>query len=176
MRRTARGRGKARGEAREQQKQLDAAWDRLQHNEPETVIASLEQAFADNGAPATPVDCHDGLATVTMLYGHPDVIPERTPAVTPTGKTMLRKRTKTERNALYLDSLASNVLATLKEGFAVCPALGAISILVVRRDPLPTGGEQLVAIYAATFSRQSIADVDWPRIDLAMAIDQPGDR
>jgi hypothetical protein len=89
---------------------------------------------------------------------------------------MLRKRTKTERNALYLDSLASNVLATLKEGFAVCPALGAISILVVRRDPLPTGGEQLVAIYAATFSRQSIADVDWPRIDLAMAIDQPGDR
>jgi hypothetical protein len=52
---TARQRDKAQGEAREQQKQLDAAWDSLQRNEPETVIASLEQAFADNEAPASPV-------------------------------------------------------------------------------------------------------------------------
>jgi hypothetical protein len=86
---------------------------------------------------------------------------------------MLRKRTKTERNALYFNSLASSVLA---EGFAVCPALAAMSLLVVRRDPTPSGGQQLVAIYAATFSRQSVTDLDWQQVELAMAVEQPDDR
>ena len=51
-----------------------------------------------------------------------------------------------------------------------------MSVLVVRRDPTPGGGQQLVAIYAATFSRQSVADLDWHRVDLAMAVEQPDDR
>lgn len=169
---TARQREHALECVREQQQQLDAAWERLQANEPETVMASLEQAFADNQAPATPIDCDDGRATVTMLYGHPDVIPERTPALTPAGKPTLRKRTKSDSNALYLSSLASNVLATLREGFAVCPALLAMSVLVVRRDPAPDA-EHLVAIYAATFTQDLIAVVNWERVDPATVLERP---
>src|SRR5205823_1110376 len=130
------------------------------------VISALEAAFADNGAPATPIDCDPttGTATVTMLFGHPDLIPDRTPAITPGGKPTLRKRTKADRNDLYLNALASNVLATAKEGFAVAPGLNAIKSLVVRRDPFPTGSEQLVAVYAATWTRQMLADIDWETI------------
>jgi hypothetical protein len=128
---------------------IDQAWELLVGNDPPTVIAALEAAFADNGAPATPIDCEGDTATVTMLYGHPDLIPERTPAVTPGGKPTLRKRTKSDCNDLYLEALASNVLATVKEGLAVCSGVNAIKVLVVRRDPVKTGGEQLVAVYAA---------------------------
>jgi hypothetical protein len=161
---------------REQQEQLDMAWERLQSNEPTTVMASLEQAFADNDAPATPIDCEDGRATVTMLYGHPDVIPQRTPAITPAGKRTLRKRTKSDCNTLYLSSLASHVLATLKEGFAVCPGLVATSVLVVRRDPTPDDNEELVAIYAATFSQQMVRKLDWHHVDPTTVLQQPNDR
>ena len=133
-----------------EQAALDAEWHRLSDNEPAIVITALETAFADNGAPATPLDCDAGsaTATVTMLYGHPDLIPERTGNHTRRQADVAQAQ-QSDRNDLYLNALASNVLATAKEGHAVAPGLSAIKILVVRRDPFATGQDQLVAIYAA---------------------------
>jgi HEAT repeat protein len=165
----------AQAERDSEQAALDEGWQRLVDNDPAVVISALEAAFADNGAPATPIDCDSetATATVTMLFGHPDLVPERTPALTPSGKPTLRKRTKSDRNDLYLNALASNVLATVKEGFAVAPGLRAIQALVVRRDPIATGGDQLVAVYAATFTREMLGAIDWNNIKPANLLDAP---
>jgi hypothetical protein len=167
----------AKAERGRQQAEIDAVWQQLMSNDPAVVIDALETAFADNNAPATPIDCvaASGTATVTMLFGHPDLVPERTPAFTSSGRPTLRKRSKSDRNDLYVNALASNVLATVKEGFAVAPGLTAMKILVVRRDPFQTGGDQLVAVYAGMFSRQMVASVKWQNIKPANLLDAPDD-
>ena len=98
---------------------LDEEWERY---EPDVAIAALERAFADNEAPAAPIDCEGDRTTVVMEFQSREaIVPERKPARTPTGKPTLKKRTKTEINRLYLEALGSNVLATVKETFAVAP-------------------------------------------------------
>jgi len=133
-----------------EQARLDDEWDRLCRNDPELTLAALEQAFADNEAPAAPIDCAGKRATVMMEFQSPDaIIPERKPARTPTGKPTLKKRTKTEINHLYLKALGSNVLATVKEAFAVAPGTQVVQMLVVRRE---ADGE-LAALYIGEFDR-----------------------
>ncbi|MSW51532.1 MAG: hypothetical protein F2817_11695, partial [Actinobacteria bacterium] len=155
----------AKVEQQRRQAELDVRWDRLKANDPQAVLGTLEEAFADNDAPAAPIDVDEGVATVTMLFGHPDLVPERTPGVTPGGKPTLRKRTKSDRNHLYLAALASNVIVTVKEAFAVAPSLASVRVLVVRRDAAPTGGEHLTAVYAGAFDRRKFEEVSWPQID-----------
>lgn len=110
-----------------------------------------------------------------MLYGPPDLVPERAPALTPAGKPTLRRRTKSDRNHLYLRSLASNVLATVKEGLAVCPGLAALTVLVVRREPGDSGEEQLAAVYAGSFRRETLTAVDWRGLDTVAMLEAPED-
>ena len=118
-----------------EQAKLDEEWERLGANDPELTLAVLEQAFADNEAPAAAIDCEGDRTTVVMQFAAPEaIVPERKPARTPTGKRTLKKRTKTEINALYLQALGSNVLATVKEAFAVAPGTNVVQILVIRRE------------------------------------------
>ncbi|MDP9475847.1 MAG: hypothetical protein M3R38_09190 [Actinomycetota bacterium] len=106
-------------------------------NDPRAVLAALEGAFEDNQAPAAPINCEGDEVTLMMLYESPDLVPDHKPDLTPSGKPTLRKRNKTERNELYAASLASNVLATAKEAFAVAPGTDRVIALVVRKDDLP---------------------------------------
>jgi hypothetical protein len=139
--------------AREQQA-LDAEWAKLEANDPMTTIAVLETAFADNHSPAAPLDCEGDRTTVAMQFPQPDeVVPERKPAVTPGGKRTLKRRTKTEANALYLEALGSNVLATVKEAFAVAPGTDVVQILVIRRETDKKHAGELAAVYAGEFPR-----------------------
>lgn len=137
-----------------EQARLDEEWERLCRNEPDVAIAALETAFADNEAPAAPIDCEGERTTVVMEFQSPEaIVPERKPARTPTGKPTLKKRTKTEINTLYLEALGSNVLATAKEAFAVAPGTRVVQLLVIRRevDGKHSGG--LAAIYLGEFDR-----------------------
>jgi hypothetical protein len=137
-----------------QQAELDAEWERLLVNDPEVTLAALEQAFADNEAPAAAIDCRDERTTVVMQFVAPEaIVPERKPARTPTGKRTLKKRTKTEINALYLQALGANVLATVKEAFAVAPGTQVVQLLVIRRESDVKRAGQLAAIYVAEFDR-----------------------
>ena len=141
-------------ERQAEQVRLDEEWERLRRNEPDVAIAALERAFADNEAPAAPIDCEGGRTTVVMEFQPPEaIVPERKPARTPTGKPTLKKRTKTEINRLYLEALGSNVLATVKEAFAVAPGTQVVQLLVIRRevDGKHSGG--LAAIYLGEFDR-----------------------
>ena len=118
-----------------EQAAVDEEWRQLNANDPTITLSIIEQAFADNEAPAAAIDCDGDRTTVVMQFVQPEaIVPERKPAHTPTGKRTLKKRTKTEVNALYLQALGSNVLATVKEAFAVAPGTNVVQMLVVRRE------------------------------------------
>jgi hypothetical protein len=139
-----------------EQRELDEAWAKLQANDPAVTLPALKKAFADNVAAAVAVRCDGNRTIVVMEFGPPEaLVPERKQARTPTGKRTLKKRTKTEINALYLEALGSNVLATLKEAFAVAPGTEVIQLLVVRRETGQKNASQLAAIYFGEFSRGS---------------------
>jgi hypothetical protein len=148
-----------------EQARLDDEWERLRRNEPEVTIAVLEQAFADNKAPAAPIDCDGERTTVVMQFPSPEaIVPERKPARTPTGKPTLKKRTKTEINALYLEALGSNVLATLKETFAVAPGTQLVQMLVIRRETDKKHAGQLAVIYVGQFDRSQYEGASGGRV------------
>lgn len=137
-----------------EQRQLDKGWERLQANDPELTLAALNQAFADNESPSTAVDCDGSRTRVVMRFPPAEaIVPERKLARTPTGKRTLKKRTKTEINALYVKALGSNVLATVKEAFAVAPGTEIVQLLVVRRETDKRHEGELAAIYFGEFNR-----------------------
>lgn len=154
---------RAASRAAEQQK-LDQAWERLLENDPEATLPALKQAFADNEAPANAIECQGDRTTVVMRFPAPEaIVPERKPAHTPTGKRTLKKRTKTEINALYLDALGSNVLATVKETLAVAPGTDLVQLLVARREDNGKHAGELAAIYAGEFSRSAFENASGSR-------------
>lgn len=137
-----------------EQEELDRKWERLLSNDPEVTLPAVQRAFADNEAPATAASCAGDRVTVVMRFSPPEaIVPERKPARTPTGKRTLKKRTKTEINDLYLRALGSNVLATVKEAFAVAPGVQHVQLLVVRRETDGKHDGQMAAIYFAEFNR-----------------------
>jgi hypothetical protein len=151
---------------------LDQAWDALRRHDPDTVIEAVDAAFADNASESTCVDAgHDDIAggryvTCVVLFGTADLIPDHRPALTPGGKPTLRKRTKTDRNALYTQALASTVLATVKEALAVAIAADQARILVVRRALQGSSAAQsLEVVYLETFHRDRLQAVDWADVD-----------
>lgn len=177
-RRAARARGRTAAEAGIQaeqerrearhaaaQAELDEQWSRLIANDPETVMETLEAAFEDNEAPAVPIDCHDAEAAIVMVYPDVGQIPESKPAVTSAGKPTIHKRSKTERNELYAQSLASNVLATVREAFAVAPGLASVAILTVCKDDAMGGIPMVTVLCAVAFDRPLVEQFRWDRLD-----------
>jgi hypothetical protein len=136
-----------------EQQELDEAWARLQANDPEVTLPALNRAFEDNEAAAKATKCDGNRTSVVMQFSEPEaIVPERKPARTPTGKRTLKKRTKTEVNALYVEALGSNVFATVKETLAVAPGTELIELVVVRRETDKSNG-QIAAIYFGEFDR-----------------------
>ncbi len=102
-------------------------------------MTGLEEAFGDNASEATCVDVgvEEGTnyATVVILFGSAQMVPERTPSFTSSGKSTTKKRSRADRNALYVSALASTVLATVKEGLAAAPSVAEFRVVVMRKDP-----------------------------------------
>lgn len=145
--------------------ELDAAWERLLANDPQTALLALEEAFEDNHAPAVPVDCAQGEATIVMIYPAPSIVPDQKAAVTPSGKPTIHRRSKTEQYELYAQSLASNILATVREGFAVAPGLRRIVILSVAKDTAVGGIPTISAIAVTGFDKALVDEFNWDRLD-----------
>jgi hypothetical protein len=148
------------------QAELNERWEKLNSNDPEIVIDALETAFDDNHDPAAPINCEGNRASIVILFPPQDFVPDKKPALTPTGKPTLKRRTKTEASDLYARAVASTVLATVKEAFAVAPGLEQISTVVARKDARAENPEDFVAaIYAGSFSRERVRGLDWERVD-----------
>jgi hypothetical protein len=100
-----------------------------------------------------------------MVFPSVESIPDTKPAVTPTGKPTIHKRTKTDRNELYAKSLASNVLATAREAFAVTPNISTVAVLTVCKDDSVGGIPMAAPLCLAAFQRALVERFDWKRLD-----------
>jgi hypothetical protein len=152
------------------QQQLDEQWAALLANDPPAVLPALEASFADNSAPAVPVNCEEGRATIVMLMEGEEAVPERHPAVTPTGRPTLKKFTKAERAQFYLAWVSSNLLATIKEAFAVAPCLSAVTGVVLQQGRNPFGDLEVSALYCGTFTRDRFERLDFDKLAVLDAI------
>jgi hypothetical protein len=153
---------------------LDERWRLVLANDKEAVFDILEAAFEDNEMPAAPIDVDGATATILMKFAAPDeLIPEREVATTPTGKPTHKRRSKRTTNELYAEILASHVMATVKEVFAVAPAIQHIRVLAIRGDRLG-GGLQLVPLYMGEFNRQ-VLPREWNDINVLGLIERHGE-
>ncbi len=136
-----------------EQLEIDRHWAALSEHDPAAVIEAVDSAFSDNASDSVCVDAATEFIGgapvhyVTAVVQHAGVtlIPEQRPDVTPGGKPTLRKRAKTDRNALCARAIAVTVLATAKEALAAAPRATEVRILVVRRADRGGGLEPVLA-------------------------------
>jgi hypothetical protein len=126
-------------ELQEQQRVLqsrsDAWWHSLLVGDPAVLHPVLTTAFGDNAAPVSVLDARGETAVLAVLLPGIDVLPDKRPHVTPTGKPSVRKWTKSELHEAYADLLGAHTLATIREAWAVAPGLATIRIMGVCRAP-----------------------------------------
>lgn len=148
------------------QQELDAQWARLAGNDPDTVLATLAEAFEDNEAPAAPAGIDGTELSLIVLVPGEDAVPERLPATTQAGNLTLRKLPKSERSAFYLLLIAGHVLVTLREAFAVAPGIQAVRVIAIRRGgPGIYGQPALECMLAGRWMRTAFDGVHWADAD-----------
>jgi hypothetical protein len=138
---------------------VEGRWSDLSEHDPATVIAELDAHFAAAECGCTCVDAGSdpetsrGYVTVVGRYPGLDIVGERGPGVSSSGRRMMRRRTRAERNALYLSGLASFALATVRRAISVAVAADDVHVIVVR----PTDdGQGLEPIYVGSLSREAV--------------------
>lgn len=150
----------------DRQRSLDAFWDGVHRNEPGAVMSQLAAAFEDNEAPAAPLEVHETSASLTVLIPDESALPSHAVGTTPSGNVSLRKMPKGQRDELYGQLVSGCVLVTVKEAFAVAPAVEEIRIVAIRRNGLSAYGEQRVeALLAAVIDRSALYGVLWESVD-----------
>jgi len=160
-------------EAERLQSEYDAYWNALNAHDRDTVVTAVDDALAENTPEATCVDAGidpsiGGYVSCVVTFGHPDLVPERTVAMTPKGRPSLKQLPKTDMNNMYVAAMASTVLAAVREALAVAPAADEIRVVVVRDER--AGGDQrrnrgLCAIYTGVFRRRQMEGISWRTID-----------
>ena len=156
----------AQAEQTQTQQELDKQWALLTGNDPDTVLATLTEAFEDNEAPAAPVGIDGTELSLIVLVPNEDAVPERLPATTQAGNLTLRKLPKAERSALYLLLIGGHVLVTLREAFAVAPGVDAARVIAVRRSgPDIYGRPVLDCMVAGRWTRTAFNGVRWTDAD-----------
>lgn len=154
----------AQAEQAQAQVELDAQWARLVSNDPNTVLATLAEAFEDNEAAAAPISVDRGQDEVTLAVLVPgeDAVPERLPDKTQAGNLTLRKLTKTERSSFYQLLVCGHVLVTLRETFAVAPGIAAARLVAVRATaPDVYGKARWECMLAGRWTRRAFDGVRW---------------
>jgi hypothetical protein len=146
---------------RARQDELDAAWDALATNHPESVLRTLEAAFAHTGVPGAAIDCDQDRVTVVVLAPAAGDVADRAPAHTPTGRAKLKRRTPAEWDRVYAAAVASRVLAGARIAFATTPGVRRATLLALRLAP-DTAAEVL---FLGTLDRERLDDVEWAAID-----------
>lgn len=162
---------KQRQEHAELQRQLDEQWHRLLANDPDTVFATLTEAFEDNEAPAAVAGVDHGEVSVVVMVPDLDVIPERMPEITDAGNVSLRKMTKSMRNSFYLLLVCGHVLVTVRETLAVAPGIRSVRVVVVRGTPPNAYGMRgIECLLAAVFTRDALERIQWDVAHAAMIV------
>ncbi len=118
-----------------EQAELDREWERLQANEPEPTMMALEQAFADNEAPAAPLNCEGDRVTVLMQFQAPEVIvPERKPGSHANGKANAEETDENRDQRPLCRSPRQQRAGDREGGLCRRPWTQVVRLLVVRRE------------------------------------------
>lgn len=158
------------------QRQLDEGWERLLANDPVTVIDTVDAAFEDNRAPAAPVNVEGSTLSLVLLAPGNNEIPDKKPAVSPSGRPTVKKMTRTEAAEAYLTLICGHLLATIKEALAVAPAITEMKSVVVRQtEPDAFGERHVEVLLAAAYRRASLDRVDWVEADAPQIVEQAAD-
>lgn len=120
-----------------EQAAADAWWRSLTNNDPDTVMARLEDAFAHQELPAAPTAVEGDTAHVVVsVLPVERLIGPREPKLTEAGNISLARMTKTRRHELYQAAVGSAVISIAAEAFATCPGLTALDIAVLCPEQL----------------------------------------
>ncbi|MER7181524.1 hypothetical protein ABT404_18905 [Streptomyces hyaluromycini] len=110
-------------------------WQALVANDEETVCEAVNYAFSDNAPAGCAVGVDGAVLSVVMRQQDIDSLPAQMPGLTPSGRPTLKTLSKRDRTMWWLTTMASNIVATLKEAFAVAPGITAIDLAVLTRLP-----------------------------------------
>lgn len=153
-------------QAAQYQAQLDDDWAALLACEPEIVLHALNDAFADNEAPAAAVGIEGPEVSLLVVVPPVRVVPERKPALTPAGNLSLKKLTKTETADVYRQLVCGHLVATLREAFAVAPGVRSARVVAVRAASADAYGHVVPEVLVVgRCSRAALAEVHWKHVD-----------
>jgi stress response protein SCP2 len=151
----------------ETQRGADEWWAALLAGQEDLVCACLNDAFSDNPAGGLAVGFEGGVASVVIRQPDFDELPESRPDLTPGGKPTLKKMLVKERRRLFLDSLVSNVAATLREALAVAPSVQQVTVLVLSRS---ARSQALGPVLLGSWTRVEVERVPWGTPDDALRL------
>ncbi|MFI0200567.1 MULTISPECIES: TerD family protein [Streptomyces] len=133
-------------------------WQSLVANDEATVCEAVNYAFSDNPAAGCAVGVDGSVMSVVMRQHDIDSLPDQTPGVTSGGRPTLKTLTKRDRVLWWLTAMGSNIIATLKEGFAVAPGVTAIDLAVITRMP---DTQRLGFAAYGRWTRQAVESSPW---------------
>lgn len=116
----------------EDQRAADVWWQALTAGQVDVVAGALSAALADNLAPVSVRQLSPNAVSLSITLPSEDVLPARQPQVTPGGKWTTKAWTQTARNEAYADLLGAHLVATIRELWAVAPALTRATVVGVR--------------------------------------------
>lgn len=148
----------------------DSTWRGLEAHDATAVIAALEASFAANARDCTCVDAgragpdRRAYVTVVLRVPGPEVVPDRGPGVSATGRPMLRRRTAGQREETYRAALASATLAAVNHVLGAAVATDDVNVVLVRpalpsaTDLQSRGGRQprFEGLHVARLSREEV--------------------
>jgi len=110
-----------------------ARWDELCRHDPDEVIATVDDALADNASQSACIDAGTGPFGnyVTLVVHYPGL--EIAQGIVQVGAST-RPRNEKEMIELYQRAIASTVIATAKEALAYAPAANEAYVVVLRYD------------------------------------------
>lgn len=153
------------------QADLDERWHALCSNDPDTVLATLNEAFEDNEAPAAALGVEADEIAIAVLVPPLDAIPERMPQMTAAGNLSMPKLPKAKRAGFYMQMVCGHLLATLRETFAVAPGVMSVRAAAVRLSEADAYGRpHQECLMAARFVRQAFEGVQWETADAARIV------
>ncbi|MFJ1550814.1 TerD family protein [Streptomyces sp. NPDC088246] len=140
-------------------------WQSLVANDEATVCETVNYVFSDNPAAGCAVGVDGSAMSVVMRQQDIDSLPDQTPGVTSSGRPTLKTLTKRDRVLWWLTAMGSNIIATLKEGFAVAPGITAIDLAVITRMP---DTQRLGFVAYGRWTRQAIEPGPWQQPEDAL--------
>jgi stress response protein SCP2 len=133
-------------------------WQALITNDEGTVCEAVNFAFSDNPAAGCAVGVDGSVLSVVMRHQDIDSLPAQTPGLTSSGRPTLKTLSKRDRTLWWLTSMGSNIIATLKEGFATAPGITAIDLAVITRLP---DTQRLGFVAYGRWTRQAVEAGPW---------------